>query len=1018
MGKDSEIYQLVTWAKTTTYHRQHSGVSEELWHVARRLNTYYYPIWRLWSFVVPVINICHPDDIEILFSSTKHIEKSIVYKYLHPWFGTGLLTSTGSKWQHRRKILTPAFHFNVLKQFIDIFIEEGEHMSQSLKTSDGSPVVRDLVSYISEHTLNIICETAMGTSLKDKGEFQYKYRKAVHDMGTILGYRFLRPWFHLDAMFLFSPKRWKQTKLLKILHGFTNQIITERMQYHEQTGGRYLKSLDDEHINRYMDEDEYVPGIRKRRLAMLDLLIAAHRDGNQIDENGIREEVDTFMFEGHDTTAMAICFTLIQLAEHKDIQDRARVEVKAAFEEHGGKLTMAAIQGMQYLERCIKEALRLHPSVPFISRSTPEDLQLKKFLIPSGTVVHVHIYELHRDPNFWPNPDVFDPDRFLPEKIQGRHPFCYVPFSAGPRNCIGQRFAMLEMKSMIAHLLKDFYLEPIDRIKDIRMITDLDTISENLIQRKTQFSSIIHRGKFTQSYKMIFTILLAFIGLVLLHYFYVKYSRFGRLIDRLPGPISYPIFGNLVDMQMDNVKFFTRLRELNVTYYPIYRLWHMAHPTVNFLHPKDIEIILSNAKHIDKSFPYKLLEPWLATGLLTSTGAKWQKRRKILTPAFHFNILTQFVDILIEESQHLVRTLKEKAEGGPIVKDVLDLTSQCTLNAICETAMGISLKGKNTIPDKYRKAVHILGSNISFRLLRPWYTNDYIFQFSKEGQMQTRLLKLLHGFTESIITERKQYHESTNEKYLLDMDNMNEKNVNSNVDTDDNEVSTGKRRLAMLDLLIFASLKDNEIDDKGIREEVDTFTFEGHDTTAMALCFALLLFAKHKDVQERIRDEVNTVMLEKDYKLTISVLQGFSYLERCIKETLRLYPSVPFISRQINQDCQLKNYLLPAGTTCHIHIYDLHRDPNFWPNPLVFDPDRFLPENVKGRHPYSYIPFSAGLRNCIGQKFAMLEMKLIIAYILHNFALEPVDELDNVQLKTDLVLRPAKPIFVKFIPLG
>ncbi|XP_011706271.1 PREDICTED: cytochrome P450 4C1-like, partial [Wasmannia auropunctata] len=105
-------------------------------------------------------------------------------------------------------------------------------------------------------------------------------------------------------------------------------------------------------------------------------------------------------------------------------------------QENQGKLTMKSLQNLPYLERCIKESLRLYPSVYFISRIISEDVKLKSYLLPAWTNVHLHIYGVHRDPNFWPNPEVFDPDRFLPEKIQNRHPYSYLPFSAGPRNCI------------------------------------------------------------------------------------------------------------------------------------------------------------------------------------------------------------------------------------------------------------------------------------------------------------------------------------------------------------------------------------------------------------------------------------------------------------------------------------------------------------------------------------------------------------------------------------------------------
>ncbi|KZC13846.1 PREDICTED: cytochrome P450 4C1-like [Dufourea novaeangliae] len=442
--------------------------SAELWNMVREMNRTYYPIFRLWGFTEPFLNIRHPDDLEKILGNPKSTQKSSIYNLLLPWFNTGLLTSAGRKWQERRKILTPAFHFNVLQQFADIFIEDSERVSKSLK-SEGGPVVKDLLPLISEHTLNVICETAMGTSLKDKGAFQTKYRNAVYHMGQLLVYRFLRPWVQNDFLFKFFPEGWRQSKLLGILHGFTKQIIKERKEYHEQTNGAYLSHIAD---NQGQKKDDMYFGIRKRRLAMLDLLIAAHRN-NQIDDEGIREEVDTFMFRGHDTTAMSICFTIMLLAEHKDIQERARYEVTAIMNENDGKMTMAAMANLPYLERCIKESLRLYPSVPFISRSPETDITLSNFLVPANSIVNIHIMDVHRDPKYWPNPDAFDPDRFLPNNIQGRHPYCYVPFSAGPRNCIGQRFAMMELKTVLAYLLYNFHFEPVDYLKDVCINTDL-----------------------------------------------------------------------------------------------------------------------------------------------------------------------------------------------------------------------------------------------------------------------------------------------------------------------------------------------------------------------------------------------------------------------------------------------------------------------------------------------------------------------------------------------------------------
>ncbi|KAJ8920819.1 hypothetical protein NQ315_015609, partial [Exocentrus adspersus] len=142
------------------------------------------------------------------------------------------------------------------------------------------------------------------------------------------------------------------------------------------------------------------------------------------------------------------------------------------------------------------------------------------------------------------------------------------------------------------------------------------------------------------------------------------------------------------------------------------------------------------------------------------------------------------------------------------------------------------------------------------------------------------------------------------------------------------------------------------------------------------------------------------------------------FMERCIKETLRIYPSVPFIARVLEEDVIASNgCVIPKGAPAHIHIYDIHRNPKIWSNPEKFDPDRFLPENCRNRHPFAYVPFSAGPRNCIGQKFALLELKVALCGILRNFKLEPVDTPESIVLITDIVLRAEnETVRVKFVP--
>ncbi|XP_072762321.1 cytochrome P450 4C1-like isoform X2 [Anoplolepis gracilipes] len=496
---------------------------------------------------------------------------------------------------------------------------------------------------------------------------------------------------------------------------------------------------------------------------------------------------------------------------------------------------------------------------------------------------------------------------------------------------------------------------------------------------------------------MFITILLLFMFILLVYNYYVHHGRNGRLINLIPGPPGLPILEELMKL----------LFKFTDYYYPIFKGWLSFIPIVFIHNPDDFETILSSTKHIEKSHFYDFLFPWLGKGLLMSSGTKWQTRRKILTPTFHFSILNQFVNILIKESNCITNSLKDA--GGIVVKD-LSFVNEYTLNAICETAMGISLQNFGEFQQNYQNAIHTIMELIIYRGFRPWLYNDLLFSLSPQGRKQKKVLKILHGFTEKIIAERKLYHERTNGRYL--------KTLESDKEIDDVEVfEIKKKRLAMLDLLIAAS-REGLLTDSDIKEEVDTFMFGGHDTITRTVMFTLLLLAEHKDIQERVRVEIDSVVQENGGKLTMKALQNLPYLERCLKESLRLYPTVFFILRNAAEDVKLQSYVVPTGTTLFLNIMRVHRDPNFWPNPEVFDPDRFLPEKIQNRHPYSYIPFSAGPRNCIGQKFALLELKTIIASLVHNFYLEPVDYLKNMQLKADLLLCPSRPFYMKFIPIN
>ncbi|XP_047029054.1 cytochrome P450 4C1-like [Helicoverpa zea] len=464
-------------------------------------------------------------------------------------------------------------------------------------------------------------------------------------------------------------------------------------------------------------------------------------------------------------------------------------------------------------------------------------------------------------------------------------------------------------------------------------------------------------------------------------------------LDKLPGPKKLPIVGSAFEfMRMNPRDLFIKIRLFAEIYGDRYLIKILGRRILHVHNVKDVEVVLAHSRNIKKSKPYTFLESWLGTGLLLSNGAKWHKRRKILTPTFHFNILKSFSIVMKERSKGLVEKIKT-LENTDV--NLLPLISDYTLYIICETAMGTQLDSdKSAKTQEYKSAILSIGNLLFARLTRVWLHNEYFFKMHSLGRRFQKCLEKVHSFADDVIMERKKNWKPGQSEF-----------------TEEDSVG-GKKRLAMLDLLLEAESK-GEIDLEGIREEVNTFMFEGHDTTAMAIVLGLMLIADHEEVQDRIFEECQKIFPDAESTPSMSDLADMKYLEAVIKETLRLYPSVPFIARAITEDFMLDDLLVKKGSEVSIHIYDLHRRADLFPDPEAFKPERFL--SGEPMHPYAFVPFSAGPRNCIGQRFAMLEMKCVLSGICRNFKLQPRVKGARPALLADMLIRPAEPVYVKFI---
>ncbi|CAH2222471.1 cytochrome P450 4F22 isoform X1 [Pelobates cultripes] len=409
---------------------------------------------------------------------------------------------------------------------------------------------------------------------------------------------------------------------------------------------------------------------------------------------------------------------------------------------------------------------------------------------------------------------------------------------------------------------------------------------------------------------------------------------------------------------------------------------------VSLIHPDTIKPMVAASAAIapkDELF-YGFLRPWLGDGLLLSRGEKWGKHRRLLTPAFHFDILKGYVNIFNQSADIMHAKWRKLAANGPISLDMFEHISLMTLDSLLKCTFSYDSDCQEK-PSDYIAAIYELSSLVVERNQFLPHHIDFIYYLSSNGRRFRRACNIVHGFTAGVVQQRK---ETLRDKGVAEWIRSKQ----------------GKTK-DFIDILLLSKDEDgSQLSDEEMRDEVDTFMFEGHDTTASGLSWILYNLARHPEYQEKCREEIRELIRGKDTEeLNWDELSQLPFTTMCIKESLRLHPPVTAVSRRCTEDIKLPDgKVIPKGNICLISIYGTHHNPLVWPNPQVYDPYRFDPENSKDKSPHAFIPFSAGPRNCIGQNFAMSEMKVVLALTLLRFKVS-IDETKAVRRKPELILR-------------
>ena len=358
---------------------------------------------------------------EILVKKAESFRKDRTSRLLSRVVGNGLLVNEGESWRRQRRLLQPAFHQRQLQSYAELMVGAIERASGQWRDGEVRNVHEDMMGV----TLTIVAETLFGADLSaDAARMGRVISDLMEEFGRILG-----------IMARFQPPAWVPTPANRRLRASTrkvDEVILGVIEARRRSGG---------------DADD-----------LLSLLVRARdEDGGSMTDAQVRDEAVTLFLAGHETTALALTYALYLLANHPDRQARLAEELERVLA--GRRPTFGDLESLPYTEAVVLESMRLYPPAWGIAREALTDVEIGGCHFPKGAEFVMSPWVVQRDPRRFDAPEAFRPERWEGDLARRLHRFAYFPFGGGPRVCIGNRFAMMEAKLVLARAVQRFRFE-------------------------------------------------------------------------------------------------------------------------------------------------------------------------------------------------------------------------------------------------------------------------------------------------------------------------------------------------------------------------------------------------------------------------------------------------------------------------------------------------------------------------------------------------------------------------------
>uniref|UniRef100_A0A182K0X7 Uncharacterized protein n=1 Tax=Anopheles christyi TaxID=43041 RepID=A0A182K0X7_9DIPT len=915
-----------------------------------------------------------------------------------------LFAIEGQRWKDLRAKITPTFTSGRMKAAFPLVLGTAEQFCAFLREQYKPEDVVEVRDLMARFTTDVIGSYAFGLECNSFRDPQNEFRRIGRK-------HFDTPRNHPLKVFIMKTFRGLANRLgLKLLHddvaAFFQSVIRETIVHREA-------------------HDE-------RRNDFLDLLIRLKNTGSlegsneivgRLSGDEIAAQAFIFFTAGFETSSSAMTYTLYELALNQDLQRKARNCVLEALEKHDGVVSYESSKNMLYLDQCIYETLRKYPPVAILERIVTKPYRIPDtgITLHRGMKIMIPAYAIHHDPDIYPDPGTYDPDRFTPERMARRDPCAYLPFGEGPRICIGLRFGMMQARIGLALLLKHFQVLPcketdvpltysprafvLTPVNGVRLrlvkynahgasakvrlkildahccghvycrttwpsgLSKVRDIYQTPIRQRIGIGSrslIRFRDSAADCKMWIYLLLLA----VTAAFWYVR-RKYTFWADRgVPYVKPRFPFGNIqgIGRRMHSSQLMTKFyNEMKPTGSRFGGIYFFTNPVALALELDFVKNVLVRdfAHFHDRGVYYNEKDDPISGHLFNIEGSKWTNLRKKLIPTFSSGKMKMMCPTIVSVGGQFRECLERCIAGSDGVVEMKELLARFTTDVIGTCAFGIECNSLNDPNAEFLRMGRKVFEVPKGRILKFFFMatfKDFSRRIHIKGTSED-----VSQFFFKVVRETIEYREQNNIERNDFMNLLMQLKNSGQLDGSGEEI--GKLSL-------------NEI-----VAQAFVFFLGGFETSSTTMSYCLYELALNEEIQQRARECVLKAV-EKHGGLSYDALMDMPYIDQCINESLRKYPPGANLIRQVSQDYHVPgtDVTFPKGMNVMIPVYAIHHDPENYPDPERYDPDRFAPEACESRKPYSFIPFGEGPRICIAARFGMLEARVGLAVLLMNFS--------------------------------